>query len=341
LRRRDLLQWASLTPLFSRLNWASSPTRPDGNVVDVYRAALSALPELSSEETKLLREVSAAPLDLASVRLVRRCQVALNACEREGPLSTCDWGNTWTGAGFKTITTWFNFRSMAGLILLRARLAFDAGMDRHGFEDILRVMRMSRHFGRGGVIVSQLIGFAIEHVAIEVAASGLPLRETPTSRRFASGLGALAAPVSLAETVAAERAFFLGYVRPDEPEKYNEAVTARLLTFYDRLEHAQAQEDKTELEAIRHDMNLDPAAEGSFVETFEGHRRASMYIRVKRALLLAALAESSDGPLGSDSVADPSDGLPFDLRRWATGFELTSRFALERNPLTALTIGEG
>jgi hypothetical protein len=341
LRRRDLLQWVPLTPLLSRLNWASSPTDPDGNVVDVYRAALSVLPELSSEESKLLREVTAARLDLSSVRLVRRCQIALNACEQEGPLSTCDWGNIWTGAGFKTITTWFNIRSLAGLILLRARLAFDAGMDRQGFEDIVRVMRMSRHFGRGGVIISQLFAFVIEHTAIEVAASVLPLSETPTSRRFASELGALPAPVSLAETVAAERAFFLGYVRPDEPEKYNKAVTARLLTFYNRLELALKQEDKLELEAIRNDRTLDPDLEGSFVSTIDDHRLLTMYIRVKRALHHAALAEISDGPLGSDSVADPSDELPFDMRRWATGFELTSRFAMEAKPLPALTIGEG
>lgn len=341
MRRRDLLRWIPLSPLLSRLNWVASATGIDGNVVDIYRKALAALPDRSSEESALLREVATAPLDLASASLLRRGGLAINACVRAGPLDTCDWGDTWTGAGFKTITQWFDVRSVAGLVLLRARFAFDAGMDRQGFEDVVSALRMSRHFGRGGVMISQLIAFAVEHAAIEVAASGLTVRETVASRRFAGEIAELPTPISLAETVAFERAYFLGYVRPDEPETYNEAVTARLLKFYERLELALKREDKTDLEAIRNDKTLDPQLEGSFVTTLDDFLRASMYIRVKRALLLAALAEISDEPDGSDSVADPSDGLPFDLRRWTTGFNLTSRFALEGKPQVSLTIGSG
>ena len=85
------------------------------------------------------------------------------------------------------------------------------------------------------------------------------------------------------------------------------------------------------------------AGKKRFFESFDACRRARTYADVKRALFRAAIAVAGDGPGAVGRVVYPTDGRPFALRTWATGFELTSRFSLEwkpNKPPAALIVGK-
>jgi hypothetical protein len=340
MKRRDLIRSILFAPLASRWFGATALTvaTVESNAVASYREAASLLPALAEAEATFLSNSSTARLGRTAAVLVRRSRRALDAVARGASAPVVDWGDAWTGDGFERVTAWMmQTRTLARLATLRARLAFHAGLERRAMGDVFATLAMARHLASGGVFIAQIVGWAIEHATIDAIGAWLPRLGRSGLADLRGRLDSLPIPSSLADAVRAERAFFLGYSLPRNRDEIDHERAARLLSLYDRLAEAAA-EPGEDFVAIRCDNPVE-LIHGKFVGAFEAFRLARVFVEVKRALLFAGIEVAADGLGAINRVPDPSDGLPFDLKSWATGFELTSRFALEGKPKARLVVG--
>ena len=335
MKRRDVLRSMALAPLAAPL---ARPTEPvaSANAVDVYREAFGKLPTLTEDDIKRLEEVAAMRLDRVASDLVARASPALELLAKAAACSSCEWGDTWVGDGFEHVTDWImKGRRLGRLAALRTRIAIEAGRSDSRIDDAIAVLRFARHLDQGAVMIAQLIGMAIEHDAIAAIAAPLPRLDRAGLRTLDDRFRALPAIPDIASTVRAEKAFFLGYVVSHEPKEA--AKVGPLTPWYDRL--IAACTDPAALDAMRSEAKSD-AEKTQFFESFDAHCKARIHAGVKRALFRAAIAVAGDGPGAVNRVPDPFDGRPFGLRTWSSGFELMSRFALDKKPTTALIVGK-
>ena len=333
MKRRDILRSFAVSPLIGRFALAFPP---DSNAATLYREAVAKLPALSEAETVLTKNVAVTPLDGAAKALVDRAAPALDLLRQGAKASRCDWGGGWSGEGWMD-KFWMQARSLARLASLRGRFAFIDRHPREGIDLAIASMTLGRHFGQFAALICQLIGFAIEHVAIDAAAPALPGLDRESLESFLSRFEALPEGVGLRAMIEAERAFFLDHVVPKDKAVYDDIKVEHLLAWFDRC--ALAANDPIATDAIRA-ASKGNAEEIKTLDSFDAYRlNAIPYVNVKRAMFRAAIAVVEDGPKAIDRVPDPTDGKPFDLRTWATGFELTSRFAPEGKPRASLVVG--
>lgn len=339
MKRRDALRSLALTPLAAGLDFPPAvAARPAANAVDAYREAMGELPTLTDDEKKLLENVAIAPLDRISAELVERAKSALECLVRGTSAPACDWGNSWTGDGFDAVTDWImKARWVARLATLRGRIAIEAGRSSAGVDDAIAALTLGRHIDLGQVFIAQLIGWAIEHTAIEAVAASLPRLDRAALRALETRTLGLPKIPDLPATIRGEKAFFLGYYVPNNRDEVDDAKVKDCQAWYDRL--AVACTDPTALDALRAEAQSN-AERKQFFDSFDAQCRARVYVGVKGAMFRAAIAVVGDGPGAVDRVPDPSDGRPFGLRTWAAGFELTSRFALDGRPNAALIVGK-
>ena len=340
MERRTLLPFLACLP-FARGSPGGTPTpipiEPGANAVDLYRAAMAALPARTEVERAFLSRPATAPLDAAARSIVDRSGVALEHLTRAAQASACDWGDSWTGPTFdREIASIVSARDIAKIAALRARIAASEGRYDAAIDDIMAVLALSRGYSRSGVMIAQLIGFAIEHAAIAVAAGFLPDLGRDRLARLESRYAALADYPSSADTVRAERAFFLGYQRATEPEPLDDSAIAAILA---RFDFRIAIESGTPPGPAPQPHPLADEADAATRPAFEAFLGARRFVSVRQAQFRAAIAVASDGPGAIGRVVDPTDGRPFDLRSWATGFELTSRFVPERQLSPSLVVG--
>jgi hypothetical protein len=335
MRRRDALKSMALAPLAGQLPKAGPGP---ANAVDLYREAFEKLPTPSEVEKALLEDVAVAPLDRAASDLAERCAPALALLIRGASAPSCDWGDALID-DFDTfvIDAVMKGRRLARLGSLRARIAIEAGRSAEGIDDAIATMTLGRHFVKGAVLIAQLIGRAIEISTIEAVAVSILKLDLASLGSLEARFLALPLGVDVPTTVRAEKAYFLGYYAPRHREELDAAKVEQWKGWYDRL--AAACDDPAALDAMRAEAKPD-AEKTQFFESLDGHRRARTIGDVKRALFRAGIAVAQDGPGAVGRVVDPTDGRPFDLRTWATGFELMSRFALYGKPNAALLIGK-
>jgi hypothetical protein len=335
MRRRDALKSMALAPFAGQLPKAGPGP---ANAVDLYREAFDKLPALSETESAVLEDVAVAPLDRAASDLAERSAPALALLIRGASAPSCDWGDAWID-DFDTfvIDAVMKGRRLARLGSLRARIAIEAGRSADGIDDAIAVMTLGRYFLKGGVMIAQLVGMAMEHGTIAAVAASLPRLDRVGLPSLDARFLALPSGIDVATTVRAEKAYFLGYYAPRHREELDAAKVEQWKGWYDRL--AAACDDPAAFDAMRSEAKSD-AEKTQFFGTFDGYRRARTFADVKRALFRAGIAVAQDGPGAVGRVLDPTDGRPFELRTWASGFELTSRFALDGKPNAALLIGK-
>lgn len=339
MRRRDLLRAAAVSPLAVGLS-----DRPraaaEANAAGLYREAVAALPPRTPDDAAVLRAAMTTPLDEVARGLVGRSTRALDLMTRAASAPSCDWGDSWVNAGwYAAVELGMDASSLGQLSALGSRLDREAGRPSRGLPATLAAMVMGRRIAQGRIKMAQLIGFAIEHVAIEAVAALLIEVEGRDRAEVRERFGVLPAPVSLADMIRAEKAWFFGGHLPEHRGDFTGADLTRQKAGYD--EWAAACETPAGLAKILAEEPADEDGRKSR-EGLNAFVRGRTYIEVKRALFLAAIAVSAGGPGAVAAVPDPTDGEPFALRSWASGFELTSRFTLdfkEGKPRASLIAG--
>ena len=235
MKRREVLRSMALAPLAGKLPLAWPASDPV-EAVALYREAMEKLPPPSPADDELLNNVANAPLGRAAADLVERAAPSLTLLARGASAPSCAWGETWVGDGFDHVTDWImKARRLGRLASLRARIAFEGGRPDTGIDDAINALRLGRHLDQAAVMIAQLIGVATEHATIEAIAASLPRLDRQSLQGLDSRFLTLPAIPDIPATVRAERAFFLGYYVPHNPDELDTAKVKTWTAWYDRL----------------------------------------------------------------------------------------------------------
>ena len=232
-------------------------------------------------------------------------------------------------------------------------------------------MTLARHVARDPILISILVGYLIEDVAIDLVASHVPELKAPYPQAV-SMYEALPAAATVKQTLPIEKQHMAGYIireltkaeqakkgswrdlwkamlGPDAPDSlkqlgtFEEAIklTQDLLPVYDELEKlmdlpgkefdAKYPEFKKKAEAANPMAGVLLPALGKV-----GAKQRRNQVRL--AMLMAAIAVAQDGPAKLKEIKDPSGDGPFEYRELDNGFELKSKLSVEGEVVT-LTVG--
>jgi hypothetical protein len=167
----------AMTVLVLPLASASADAPPDlgTNAASKYWQAFATLPQFTNAEgQKLNAEYLTMPLDAHAREIVTKAEYALQMMHRGAALPRCDWGIGYEEGIYTRLPQGPAARELSSLAGLRARLRFEEGRNAEAIDDIVAGMTLGRHVSLEGGFIIALVGYQIEHRAIETLALYLP-----------------------------------------------------------------------------------------------------------------------------------------------------------------------
>ena len=224
LRRTQPVFCGSCQPLAAGLreSWA----RSGGHAALKYWQAFAQLPKLPvAESERLNAECLTMPLDDQVRGLLSKADYALEMLHYGAIQPNCDWGIAYEpGVGTRLPQAQAS-RELSALACLRARMRFKEGRTADAIDDLVDCLTLSRHISVGSVSIMVLVGYAIEHRAIQVLAHDLPKLNPEMLRSLAKRLDALPQGGSQASALPIEeRSFEISLVRPMKQVKDKEGL---------------------------------------------------------------------------------------------------------------------
>ena len=158
------------------------PVPVDDNAVPLYRQVferLAADDQLAGEESPLA-DVAAADLSAPSVtNLLARQAATLELLRRAADRPGCRFPRDWSRPRIDMLLPEIqSMRQAARLLALAARREAAVGEGAAALADVVRLHRMARHVAAEPIVISGLVGNAIDGIALETLAAVLP-RITP------------------------------------------------------------------------------------------------------------------------------------------------------------------
>jgi hypothetical protein len=155
------------------------PAVPDlQNAAPLYQqviAALEADPMLKDQDSPL---TSAATIDVASppvVDLLARHAAAVDLIRRAADRDTCRFQRDWTRPSFEMLLPEMqSLRNAARLLVLEARREAADGNTEDALRDAVRIQRIGHHAASEPILISNLVGIAIDTMALDTLAQVLP-----------------------------------------------------------------------------------------------------------------------------------------------------------------------
>jgi hypothetical protein len=155
------------------------PAVPDlQNAAPLYQQAIATLdadPTLKEESSPL---TTATTIDVASpdvIDLLARHAAALDLIRRAADRDTCRFQRDWTRPSFDMLLPEMqSLRTAARLLVLDARREAADGNAEDALRDVARIQRIGRHAASEPILISNLVGIAIDTMALETLAQLLP-----------------------------------------------------------------------------------------------------------------------------------------------------------------------
>jgi hypothetical protein len=189
------------------------PAVPDlQNAATFYEQALAALdpdPTFTLGEDEL-----ESPLTPAVAELLARHASTLDLLRRAAERDTCRFQRDWTRPSFQLLLTETqSLRTAARLLALAARREAADGNTADALQDVARIERIGHHAASEPILISNLIGIAIDSVALQTLAEVLPtLRKSDLAALDSSDIRDLVTPPSaMASHFYGEEAFDLSW----------------------------------------------------------------------------------------------------------------------------------
>jgi hypothetical protein len=208
---------------------ADAPPDPASNAALKYWQAFSALPTLTDAERAKIHEYLTSPLDDHARQIVNQAEYALTMLHQGAAQRRCDWGVSPEEGIYVRFPQAPASRVLAALACLRARIRFEEGKGAQAVDDIVAALTLGRHVSLAGTNLMLLVGFAIEHLAIETLAHDLPKLDAGLIRGLAKRLDALPTGMNTATATETEETFFLDwFIRRAKGAKDKEALVTAL-----------------------------------------------------------------------------------------------------------------
>jgi len=337
-----------------------------------YWQAFAMMPsddQLNERQRKALGDVATAPLDRAAEELTGKSRTALVYLHRGAALRPCSWG---LAAGLKQdgplevrLPHVFKAVRLARVACLRARYAFEQGQPRAALDDLLAVLVLARHAAVDGTVISKGAEYAIENLAVEVAAAHAgTIKDPKILRTVLVGLKALPRSEALGEVIRRERDAYTAWIRAkrlaalevvipdfdgaDDRKKkqireflginesvYDKICEALTKRYDEAAAIAELPFDRYEAAAgpfLKKLKGFDPAAKPLVVDIVPRLlapplkvRRAEARTQARLAMFQAAVAILADGKDQLKAFRDTFGSGPFGYREFEDGFELKSK----------------
>ena len=185
------------------------------NAAPLYQQAIAALdadPTLKEEHSPL---TTAMTIDVASpgvTDLLARHAATLDLIHRAADRDTCRFQRDWTRPSFDMLLPEMqSLRNTARLLVLETRREAADGNATDALRDVARIQRIGRHAASEPLLISDLVGLAIDTMALETLAKVLPtLRKSDLAALDSSDIRDLVTtPPAMASHYYGEEAFGL------------------------------------------------------------------------------------------------------------------------------------
>jgi hypothetical protein len=372
--------FVSVTLLAPSPATAQAPdAKPDlgANAAMKYWKAFGLLPTLDKDQQKLLEDCNKVPLDAAALKLIDNSSMSRLYLHRGAKLQRCDWGLE-LDDGLRLVLPHIpKAATLARLAVLNARHEFDKGHGKAGWEDVMAVLTLARHFEQDRLMIIQMLGYRIEETALEAVAPYLPKLKQALPKSAAKLLDALPARPTLAQMLLAEKqvgpVWLIQELKDadqrskgswrdvlkelfDHPESEDRDLAKSIksveeavkmledvLPFYDQMAKLTALPRKEAEgkypELLKKALAANPMAHAVF-PALDRVIAAEHRIQARTALFRAALTVVQDGPDKLKDIKDPFGDGPFEYKALDKGFELKSKLRFKGQPVT-LTVGQG
>jgi hypothetical protein len=262
---------------------ADDPPAPGANAALKYWQAFATLPQLTEAEgRKLNAECLTMPLDDQAREIVAKAEYSLQMMHYGAALPRCEWGIGYEEGFYTRLPQANASQVLSCLACLRARLRFEQGRSAEAVEDIVAAMTLARHVSLEGGFIIVLLGYRIEHRAIEALANDLPRLDSGMLANLRRRLDALPAFRSQATMLRTdEQRSFDWFVRKVEGAKDKES----LVTLLSGISASEG-------------SGRDPAAEArAFLDACGGSSRGVLELAEKVRPCFERIAKKMDLPL--------------------------------------------
>ena len=339
-----------------------------------YWKAFASLPDFSSEQTDAVREaLKEGVIDGSLEKIIESSGPAFREMRKGAQINNCEWGISFEEGPDASLPHLGKARQLARLACLRAEMSFQDERSADAIDDIVMAFTLGRHVGRDAILISLLVDYSIERMALETVASHLQSLDADELSILADKLGKSPERPTVAQAVAAEKELLGGWVirilqKPDGKEqlfalfsdvpdvqknmdKYSREElldgAKELQGFYDKLIEAVAlspDEAKRAEERLKANPGFgEPGKEfaQSLVPAIGSTRRVEAAHETRLAMLRAAIAVARDGQevLKKDAYRDPFGTGPFAYKKTNGGFRLQGALEDRHGQPIALEVG--
>jgi hypothetical protein len=192
------------------------PAVPDSqNAAPLYRQAFAALdadPASKDQDSPLTTATTIDVSTPAVAEVLARHAATLDLLRRAADRDTCRFQRDWTRPSFDMLLPEMqSLRTAARLLVLDARREAADGNTADALRDVARIQRIGRHAASEPILISNLVGIAIDTMALETLAQVLPtLRKSDLAALDSSDIRDLVTtPPAMAGHYYGEEAFGL------------------------------------------------------------------------------------------------------------------------------------
>ena len=200
------------------------------NAALAYWQAFALLPELDEQrEAARKRALAGGPIDPAAIEIVESCAYAMQQMHRGAGIPHCNWGPDVEAGVDVQLPYVAKSRELARFACLRAQVRFEQQRPAEAIDGLIATMTLGRHIAADGILISLLVGIAIDDLAIETAASYLPSLTDDHLSSLTQKLDALDEGKNMGHAMRMEKKFFLDCVINDLSRPEGKAKVLRLL----------------------------------------------------------------------------------------------------------------
>ncbi|RLS29597.1 MAG: hypothetical protein DWH80_13465 [Planctomycetota bacterium] len=185
------------------------------NAAPLYKQAFAALdadPALKSDESPLAKATTNDVANPAVTETLARHAATLDLIRRAADRDTCRFQRDWTRPSIDMLLPEMqSLRTAARLLVLDARREAADGNAADALHDVARIQRIGRHASNEPLLISNLVGLAIDTMALETLAQVLPtLRKSDLAALDSSDIrDIVTTPPAMASHYYGEEAFGL------------------------------------------------------------------------------------------------------------------------------------
>ena len=318
------------------------------------------------------------PIDAEVIEFVESGDAAMHQLHRAAGMDRCVWGTELEAGIDAQLAHLSQARKMARFACLRARVRFSQDRAAEAIDDLAAVMAMSRHAGSDGLLISLLVQYSVEKLAIDTVAEHLPTIKADLLDELSGRLKGLPECHTMSYAMRMEKMLLLEWFiekvsRPggkkellDMLENQLEDVDEEELAKYKAVSQQEIVDGLIELRAIYEELievlkrspeEVEEFADNliekkkltgpakmfaSFILPAVGNiRRSEATHQTQQLMLEAAIAVVKDGrsQLERKELHDPYGEGPFEYAKTKAGFKLRSKLLDRQGKPVVLGIG--